>query len=161
MLIVLLLFAVLPLKYLPVASLKAFTIAMVSFMGIMLTLHLVTLWMTLGHRVDINVVLVVVSSLAFIVLGNYMGKIRPNRIMGVRTLWTYASDLSWDKTHRLSGRLLIAFGLILLLITLTRLVPSAYLAIVLLGGLILVAVIAVVYSYLIWKTDPNRRPIGL
>lgn len=161
LLVVLLLFAVLPLKWLPVRSLKAFTVAMVSFMGIMLTVHLVTLWATLRHGVDINFVLMVVSSLAFIVVGNCMGKIRPNRIMGVRTLWTYASDLSWDKTHRLAGRLLVAFGLFSLLLTLTRLVPSIYLILMLLGGLILVAVIAVVYSYLIWRVDPNRRPIGI
>ena len=34
------------------------------------------------------------------VMGNWMGKIRRNPIMGIRTLWTLKSDYVWERTHR-------------------------------------------------------------
>ena len=49
-------------------------------------------------------------ALLFIVIGNFMSKIRPNWFVGVRTPWTLSSKLSWDKTHRLAGWLFMLMG---------------------------------------------------
>jgi uncharacterized membrane protein len=40
----------------------------------------------------------------FIVIGNFLGKVRSNFLFGVRTPWTLSSELSWNKTHRLGVR---------------------------------------------------------
>lgn len=48
----------------------------------------------------------------FALLGNRMGKVRRNFWMGIRTPWTLASDVVWDRTHRLAGRLMVAGGLL-------------------------------------------------
>lgn len=48
----------------------------------------------------------------FMVMGNWMGKIRRNKIVGIRTPWTLASDVVWERTHRVGGPLLVAMGLI-------------------------------------------------
>src|SRR3569833_224951 len=37
---------------------------------------------------------------SFIVIGNVMGKIRPNYSIGIRTRWTLSDEHVWDKTHR-------------------------------------------------------------
>lgn len=37
-------------------------------------------------------------------IGNYLGKARQNRLVGVRTPWTLADARVWDKTHRFAGR---------------------------------------------------------
>ena len=48
-----------------------------------------------------------------LVLGNDLGKVRHNRVFGVRTPWTLKDPRVWDKTHRYTGRLMVLAGLIL------------------------------------------------
>jgi uncharacterized membrane protein len=49
-------------------------------------------------------------SLLLVVLGNYLGKIRRNRWVGIRTPWTLADDEVWLRTHRVAGWLLVMGG---------------------------------------------------
>jgi uncharacterized membrane protein len=50
-----------------------------------------------------------------LVLGNYLGNIRPNYFVGIRTPWTLQNPETWRATHRLGGRLLF-FGALVLLV---------------------------------------------
>jgi len=47
----------------------------------------------------------------FAFLGNVMGKVRRNFWMGVRTPWTLASEVVWNRTHRVAAWLWVAGGL--------------------------------------------------
>lgn len=47
--------------------------------------------------------------------GNYMPKIRPNFMCGIRTPWTLASENVWRKTHRMAGPFWVAGGIVLAL----------------------------------------------
>jgi uncharacterized membrane protein len=44
------------------------------------------------------------------VIGNSLGKITRNRIVGIRTPWTLASEEVWFRTHRVGGWLLVLAG---------------------------------------------------
>lgn len=93
-------------------------------------------------------------SLLFAGIGNVMGKVRQNFMFGIRTPWTLSSELSWEKTHRIGGRLFVIAGLIGL--GLTVLVPVAafpFINIAILG----IIGFVFVYSYRIWQGDPNKR----
>jgi uncharacterized membrane protein len=48
-----------------------------------------------------------------VLVGNTLGKVRHNDVFGVRTPWTLADPRVWDKTHRFTGRLMVAGALIL------------------------------------------------
>jgi uncharacterized membrane protein len=48
--------------------------------------------------------------LFFGLLGNVLGKVRKNFWVGVRTPWTLASDVVWERTHRLAAWLFVAAG---------------------------------------------------
>ena len=48
------------------------------------------------------------------IMGNYLGNLRPNYFVGIRTPWTLESAETWRATHRLGGRLMF-FGALLLL----------------------------------------------
>jgi uncharacterized membrane protein len=50
--------------------------------------------------------------LLFVVLGNYMPKVRSNFFVGIRTPWTLSSDDVWVRTHRLAGKLMVLMGLL-------------------------------------------------
>lgn len=52
--------------------------------------------------------------LLFLVMGNELGKLRPNYTIGIRVPWTLACPAIWRKTHRLGGRLMVVLGLVLL-----------------------------------------------
>jgi uncharacterized membrane protein len=48
-----------------------------------------------------------------VLLGNFLGKVRHNYLFGIRTPWTLTDARVWDKTHRFTGRLLLAGGVLL------------------------------------------------
>jgi uncharacterized membrane protein len=50
--------------------------------------------------------------LFFALLGNCLGKVRRNFWMGVRTPWTLASEVVWDRTHRVAAWLYTAVGVV-------------------------------------------------
>jgi uncharacterized membrane protein len=52
--------------------------------------------------------------LLFIILGNYMPKMRKNWLMGIRTPWTLSDERVWDKTHRFAGPLFMLSGFLTL-----------------------------------------------
>jgi len=96
--------------------------------------------------------------LMFLMLGNVMGKIRPNWFVGVRTPWTLSSKTSWTKTHRLAGWLFIGMGLLAFA---WALVQTTWMFVAMMAVDVACAVLIVVYSYLVYRTDPLRSsPAG-
>lgn len=94
-------------------------------------------------------------SLFFLLLGNIMGKLRRNFLFGIKTPWTLSSDLSWDKTHRLAGRMMVGTGLIGLV---SALILTPEIALMTLIGLsVATTLFALAYSFVIWKSDPDKR----
>jgi uncharacterized membrane protein len=118
-------------------------------------IHGVVIWAALGHAVDTSIVIVMGLGALLCVTGVYMGKVRSNYFVGVRTPWTLQSDLSWSKTNRLGGKLLVATGVIAVIAGFTSGI-AVTLAVVLASVLCTMA-ITVAYSYRIWKTDPDRK----
>lgn len=91
-------------------------------------------------------------AVGLIILGNYMGKVRSNFFFGIRTPWTLSSDLSWNRTHRLGGKLLVLAGLVLL--PLAILIDDPRLNAIIGGAIVtVVALVLVVYSYVVWRHD--------
>lgn len=95
--------------------------------------------------------------LLFTILGNYLGKVRSTFFFGIRTPWTLSSELSWQKTHRLTGKLFVLFGLELVLGGLLFNHPLVLFVGV--GGIILSMIYAIGYSYFAWKADPAKREL--
>lgn len=111
-----------------------------------------------GLAVPLSLVVGLGIGMLFAVLGNVLTTVRSNYVFGVRTPWTLSSERSWDRTHRMVGRLFVVTGLLLIVLALV-----AEMAVVM-GGL-LVMLLGTVgfgywYSYRVWKTDPDRRATG-
>ena len=68
-----------------------------------------------GRVLDGRRFLLLNSLLLFAVMGNYLGNLRPNYFLGIRTPWTLDSPETWRATHRLGGRLMF-FGAIFLIL---------------------------------------------
>lgn len=129
---------------------RAAWIGMLVFMSI---LHIALVLNALGYAVNIGLIVPVMVGILFLIIGNYMGKIRSNFMFGIRTPWTLSSELSWNKTHRLGGRLFMVIGLLMIA---TGLLPMTELWVyILLGAIFLMVAVLFVYSYLIYRTDPQ------
>jgi uncharacterized membrane protein len=76
-------------------------------------------------------------------------------MFGVRTPWTLTSDLSWDRTNRLVGRLFVIAGLTLIVLTFTG--NAELIVWVMVGWIAVILVGGFWYSYRVWASDPNRR----
>lgn len=109
-----------------------------------------------GVELDAVMVAAILSGGLFVVLGNSMGKLRPNWFVGIRTPWTLSSRLSWTRTHRLGGRLMVFAGVALLVSGLVG-APPLGVALAFFAALVCVLFL-VVYSYLVWRSDPYPVP---
>ncbi|MFN8441811.1 MAG: SdpI family protein [Caldilineaceae bacterium] len=89
-------------------------VLLIFFLG----MHTVTTLIALGVNLQINQFILPAISVLMIVMGNYMGKVRQNYMMGIRTPWTLANEEVWNKTHRLGGRLFVISGILSLLASL-------------------------------------------
>ncbi len=109
-----------------------------------------------GVSLDITRIFIGIMAVVFIVLGNLLGKVRPNWFVGVRTPWTLSSKRSWVRTHRLAGWLFALVGLILLGLAIAGV--GAALIWVMLALLGVMTTALVIYSYVEWRNDPEKSP---
>jgi uncharacterized membrane protein len=96
-------------------------------------------------------------SALFLVVGALMGKAGPNPFVGVRVYWAFKSRLAWDKSNRLLGRLFFWIGLAGLVAAPFAPPGQEFQALIL--AITVAAVLAVIESWRVWRTDPERvRP---
>ena len=102
----------------------------------------------LGKEFKFEIFMPALFGLMFIVMGNYLPKIRQNRTLGIKLSWTINNEENWNKTHRLGGKVWVICGLILLF---SIFLPVKFMIPVM--GLVIIAavVIPTVYSYTIYR----------
>ena len=98
----------------------------------------------LGWPIGVGQTIGVSAGLLFVVIGNFMTKVRPNFLYGVRTPWTLSSEVVWDKTHRMAGPTIMAGGAVILV---SGLLWPAQIIYILLPAVIGPALASISYSY--------------
>ncbi len=83
-------------------------------LALMVVIYFVVGLNGLGYNLPVGVIIPGLIGLLFIVLGNYLGKIKMNWFMGIRTPWTLSSEEVWNKTHRFGGKMFILAGLLMI-----------------------------------------------
>jgi uncharacterized membrane protein len=139
-------------------SANAYRTVAVALVLFLVVVQVVTVAQGVGYAVPVGLVISFGIGLLFVVIGNVLGTVRSNFMFGVRTPWTLSSDRSWDRTHRLVGRLFVVTGVVVAISSL-----AGQLALTL--GLLLVMISVTLvggtwYSYREWQADPDRRPAG-
>lgn len=139
-------------------SAKAYAALWIAVVGLFATLHVNSMLIALGHGVNLTTLVGVLLGLLFMVLGNYLGKVRSTFMFGIRTPWTLSSDQVWDKTHRLGGRMFFTVGLASVVLAVLGL--KAWAVAVLAGGAIGSAILLTIYSYVLWRREEHRSGTG-
>lgn len=91
-------------------------------------------------------------------MGNYLGTVKPNFFVGIRTPWTLLSESVWRKTHRLAGPLWVAGGL--LLMGLAWVVPVHYAIWLLLTVTTVLVIVPVGYSFMAYRQLKNAGQLS-
>lgn len=68
----------------------------------------------LGINVNITMLVYLIIGVMFIVIGNYLTKVKQNYTAGIRIPWTLHSEENWNRTHRVSAWTFILAGLAML-----------------------------------------------
>jgi uncharacterized membrane protein len=88
--------------------------------------------------------------LLFMVLGNYMTKVRSNFFVGIKTPWTLSSDEVWRKTHRVGGWGFFVTGLVIMAAGFVLTGKPLFNLVI--GLILLVTVGTYLYSYLLYRS---------
>ena len=97
----------------------------------------------LGSTTNPSVFVSALLGLIFVIMGNYMPKLKVNHTVGIRLPWTLQSEDNWHKTHRLAGKLWVLGGLILLLEAGPQFAVPYVMGIVIL----IIVLVPILYSY--------------
>ena len=97
----------------------------------------------LGSTTNPSIFVSALLGLIFVMMGNYMPKLKVNHTVGIRLPWTLQSEDNWHKTHRLAGKLWVVGGLILLLESGLQFAAPYVMGIVILA----IVLIPILYSY--------------
>lgn len=100
-----------------------------------------------GFRMNIIYFIVPIFSLLFILMGFMLPKIKRNWFIGIKTPWTIHSDAVWNDTHKFSGKVFIAAGIV----SFFGMIWPFHVFAIFITTVLTAAAVSVVYSYFSFK----------
>jgi uncharacterized membrane protein len=132
---------------------SAFLIMRDAVLLILLVTFAISIFINLGYKIDVGNTLTAAVSILIIVIGNYLGKVKPNWFIGIRTPCTLSSENVWNKTHRIGSRLFVIVGVCALIAVLLKPVIAI---IIFIGGVGCSSFYVFVYSYILYKNEKKE-----
>lgn len=135
---------------------KVYDGLMLVIQGAALVIGVCALLAGAGYALPQQTITTLAVGVLLMVLGNYMGKLRKNFFIGIRTPWTLASDAVWERTHRMGGWAFMLGGLVLVI---GSLVDGSEWPMI--AALVIAAGIPTVYSFVIYRRlEKGRKSKG-
>lgn len=101
--------------------------------------------LALGMDIDIGVIVNSMVGIMFIILGNYVHKVKQNYTVGMKLPWTLNSEENWNRTNRMTGWVLILSGLLFLMNSLLLKTEIVF------AVILLVILVPMIYSFILYK----------
>ena len=111
--------------------------------------HMLTMLWNLSYRFNIIQLLAPAFGLIIYCAGIMMENAKQNWFIGVRTPWTLSSEVVWDKTNKLAGKLFKVAGVLAVM----GLIFPKYAIFLILVPVILAAVYPIIYSYQMYQQE--------
>ncbi len=115
----------------------------------LLYIHLLSILWNLGYEFNMGRMMVPGLGILFYFCGILVENAKKNWFVGIRTPWTLSSDLVWEKTHKLGGKLFKISGAIVFL---GVFFPENALVFSIIP-VFFAAIFIVVYSYLVYRKE--------
>lgn len=111
-----------------------------------------TIFISLGYNLRIQVIMPILISVIFILIGNYLPKCKRNYTVGIRLPWTLHNDNVWIKTHRLGGFLFVITGVLILF---TSIFLNKISFFIMISMLLIILISTTIYSFVIYKKQKS------
>ena len=108
--------------------------------------------LALGFEFDMSKILFLLLGILFAVMGNYMPKFRQNPTLGIKTSWALADEENWNATHRFGGRVWMAAGFAVVILSF---IPKT--SLIIMGVMLVCCFAPVVYS---WNFYQKKKASG-
>ena len=131
----------------------SYQVLRLSIIGFFLFLFLIIVLASLGYEMNVGLVVIYLTIIMFLVFGNYMGKLKSNYFVGIKTAWTLESPDIWNKTHRFAGKLWVSLSFVMIAIGLF--IPMNILTIIYFVYIGIIALVPIVYSYVLHVRKRN------
>lgn len=110
-------------------------------------LHVAVMASSVGYPIDISRVAAGGIGVLMAISGNYLGRVRPNWFLGIRTPWTLENPEIWRRTHRLTGWLFVGAGIV---IVGAALVAGPWVPRVVISAVLAAVLVPFVASFIFW-----------
>ena len=116
--------------------------------------HMLTMLWNLSYRFNIIQLLAPAFGLLIYYAGIMMENAKQNWFIGVRTPWTMSSEVVWDKTNKLAGKLFKVAGVLAAM----GVIFPKYAIFLIMVPVILAAVYPIIYSYQKYQQEIEAGP---
>ena len=135
---------------------KVFNVFRVFFTAMLCGMELLSIGFAFNPQfANMNTIMFILMGGMFVLLGNYMPKVKHNYTFGIKTPWTLDSETVWNKTHRMAGPLWVASGLVIMAMAFVK--TSSLAAYVMLAVVIVAVIVPMVYSYFEFKKEKENK----
>lgn len=110
--------------------------------------------LAMGKEPNLSMLLFPMLGVMFLLIGNWLPKIKQNSTLGIKIKWTLYNEENWNKTHRFAGFVWVIGGV---LFCLMGFVPEKSLLFLLPLQVLLLAAVPTVYS---WNLARKQRAAG-
>ena len=129
-------------------SAKVLSVVLWIFPMISLIANSVVYRAAFGVEINMGILMPLVMGAMFLIIGNYLPKVKQNSTLGIKLSWTLNNEENWNKTHRFAGRVWVIGGVGMLLCTL---LPLKLMVWVTLALIAIMVTLPVACSYRIYK----------
>lgn len=126
---------------------KEWNIMQTAILGFLVYMHFLMLYFAVYPGANFMNIFFVGFGTFFVLIGNYMSKIRQNYFIGVRTPWTLDNEDNWNKTHRYASWCFVITGIITIIEAFVLWLP----AVIIFSSIIISAIFPILYSFLLYK----------
>lgn len=121
-------------------------------LGFFLYIQAVVFYISINPTTPMMPAMFVGLGLLFILLGNYLSKIRQNYFIGIKLPWTMADEDNWNKTHRYASKIFVAAGILAVVQAVIPFLPPSAIFIAIISA----AILPTIYSFLLYKNAQNQ-----
>jgi len=132
---------------------KAWEAFQISILWFFAYIHTISIYATLNPAANMWKYMMLGLWILFMILWNYMWKIRRNYFVGIKLPWTIENDEVWNKTHRLWWKCFMLAWIVFIINSFLNYNP----AIVLWAIIGLILFVPLIYSYLEYKKISNAK----
>lgn len=131
---------------------KEYELLWLALIAFLAYVHGIMLLWNAGARFDFVVWMTPAFAGLWYALGIVMSRAKPNWFVGIRTPWTLASDLVWEKTHQVGAKLFKAAALLALF---GLFLSAEWIAWCIVIPALVASFASMAYSYVAWKRLPR------